>query len=540
MSKISIRKRQFRWLFGGVGFHNSEASMTPIMSEKLKNQVILKSFREIAPTFSRVYAGFADWTKEAMDTFADYYDETFRSAGTLLYIVPGRMPYITDDFDMEEYSEKVAKNLDYLIKERKCTKVRYYCATNELSVGNTYAWFANHLDLFQQLHECLYKAFKRHNLDISLMATDCSGVENFGQIEWATSRNNTMDEITGCYCVHLYSAKYLPGDMNAYNYFIESLSPPVLQAQSREKRLVLGEFGITPKRHLTRIMSNDVSWNEENPEISNIYAISLCEMAMASINCGCFACANWTFIDYPDPFIREDGDAKEEKSRYMVACFSGHGTEIRYNKNGLIKWCDEEEDYSSKASLYTMGYMAKLFKKGSRVLESSWDDESLRCCAVTNPDSSASIVIINWDKSEKAITIELEHISDKPYRKYEYRADNVPYNKFNDLQSAIGTVAFNQGETEVILSPQSVTFLTTDYTDRTPSKIHNIKFSDGILTWDKCQDKEHCYYRVFASDKKDFVPNYENQIASTVAEYLQVDKPQKYYKVLSVDNSGNV
>ena len=92
---IRLEKPAMRWLWGGFGFHNSEATMTPMMTEEFRDQRVLKSFREISPTFSRLFAGYADWTKEAMDRFADYYDATFRRAGTTLYLVPGRMPTIT-------------------------------------------------------------------------------------------------------------------------------------------------------------------------------------------------------------------------------------------------------------------------------------------------------------------------------------------------------------------------------------------------------------------------------------------------------------
>lgn len=98
---VRITKPRQRWLFGGVGFHNSEATMLPLMSEEFLNEKVLKIFREISPTFSRVFAGYADWTREAMDSFADYYDKTFRKADTLLYVVPGRIPMIMGDFNME-------------------------------------------------------------------------------------------------------------------------------------------------------------------------------------------------------------------------------------------------------------------------------------------------------------------------------------------------------------------------------------------------------------------------------------------------------
>ena len=86
----------------------------------------------------------------------------------------------------------------------------------------------------------------------------------------------------------------------------------------------------------------------------------------------------------------------------------------------------------------------------------------------------------------------------------------------------------------------SVTFLTTDYIDRKPSEIKNVRAENGRLLWEKCDDAEHCYYRVYASDKKSFVPDYKNQIASTVAEYTDITDEKLYYKVLSVDKYGNI
>ncbi len=534
---ITITKPRLRWLFGGVGFHNSEATMTPIMSEKFKNEVVLKTFREISPTYSRVFAGYADWTKEAMDAFADYYDETFRDAGTLLYLVPGRLPYITDDFDIDAYSEKVAANLEYIIKERGCTKIRYYCVTNELSVGNTYAYLADKLDLFKELHEGLYKAFKRHGLDIGLMATDCSGDQNFGQIDWAAEN---MDEVTECYCAHLYSNKYLPGDVRSYKYYTDVFSPPVMTAHKKEKRFVLGEYGLTVQNRFDKFpMRNDVSYPVDMPETDSIYAISLAEMAIAAINCGCLAAVMWTLYDYPDPFIRENGDTPEEKARYDVARFSGHGLDIRYNKNGIIKWCDDEDDYGARASLYTMGYMAKLFKKGSRVLCSDWDDEYIRCCGVTNSDGSVSVAIINLSDKAEEVKLNLDFDIPKAMRRYEYLADNVPFNKFNDLQDFSSVVSLKKGENTLVLEAKSVTFLTTDYEDRTPSEIKNVRFKSGVLTWDKCEDSEHVYYRVYASDKKEFEPGTDTQIASTVAESITPENKHRYFKVVSVDKWGN-
>lgn len=538
MSNIKISKPRMRWLFGGIGFHNSEASMTALMSEEFLNERALKVFGEISPTFSRVYAGYADWTKEAMDAFADYYDKTFKKAGTLLYLVPGRMPMMMDDFDIEDYCERVASKLDYLINVRGCVKARYYCVTNELSCGNTYAYLAKDLDLFAKLHKELYKAFDRHGLDIGLLATDCSGVKNFDQIKWATEN---MDEVTEAYCAHLYNYDYEPGNMGAYDYFCQSFSMPVNEARRKEKRFILGEYGITYKEKWANglPMGNDSAYAVDFPEREGEYAIALAEMSIAAMNSGCFSGVYWTMFDYPDPFIRENGDSDREKAIYDAARFSGHGLAFRYNKNGLIKWCDDEKDYSSRASLYTMGYMAKLFKKGSRVLESRWEDSSIRCGAVTNADGSVSIAVVNWKNEADNVTIELEHMCDKPLRKYIFEASNIPYNDFCDLQGHSSLVELSEGCIKTILPPKSVVFLTTDYCDRIPGEIKNIRFSGSRLVWDKCKEEEHCYYRVYASLDRDFVPGADNQIASSVAESIRIRDKTLFYKVLSVDKWGN-
>lgn len=540
MSTITITKPFQRWLFGGLGFHNSEATMTPMMSEKFLNERVLKCFREISPTFSRVYGGFADWTREAMDHFADYYDQTFRLSGTLIYMVPGRMPMPTSDFDIEAYCEKTATNLEYLIKQRKCTKIRYFCVTNENSVGNTYGYLGNHRDLFAKMHDALYRAFLRHDLDVGLLATDGSGVQNFHQIRWAIEN---IDEITSDYCTHLYLSKYQPGDLEAYWYCKELFSDLTMQARAKGKRFILGEYGINDKEKTltgsTTPMVSDISYAVTHPENDGIYAVAVAEMALSVINSGTFSGAFWTFLDYLDPFIREDGDTPEEKGRYEVARFSGHGLQIRYNKNGLIKWCDDEHDYSARAALYTMGYMAKLFKKGSRVLACEWTDEMLRAGAVTNADGSVSICIINWANEEKAIELLLEHPTNKPMRRYDFCADKIPYNDFCDLQPYSELLACN-GQAALTVSPKSVTFLTTDYIQRAPSNVENVRIENGMLAWNKCNDPEHCYYRVFASNKADFTPAYENQIASTVAEHCEIEDPNLCYKVVSIDQYGNV
>ncbi len=74
--------------------------------------------------------------------------------------------------------------------------------------------------------------------------------------------------------------------------------------------------------------------------------------------------------------------------------------------------------------------------------------------------------------------------------------------------------------------------MTTDYIDRTPSKIKDVVADNNKIFWTATEDSEHCYYRVF----EDGV-----QIGSTVSEYLEREtKLGSKYMVKSVDKYGNM
>ena len=536
-AQIRLEKPAMRWLWGGFGFHNSEATMTPLMTDEFRDQRVLKSFREISPTFSRLFAGYADWTREAMDRFADYYDATFRRAGTTLYLVPGRMPTITEDFDADDYAEAVATRLEYLVKERKCTKIRYYTASNELSVGPSGAWFKTHWDKYVVVMDALYRAFQRHGLDIGLMSSDASSYASLDTIDWAI---RDLNEVTDTYCWHIYSysrpagkkGRLAPGDPEFYGELYEALTNYVRRCMAKDKRLSLGEWGVSAEKEWNgwQRMRNDGGTGFNNPgTVANLAAMTRVEMGLCAMNAGCVNAASWTFCDYPDPFIREDGDTAEEKARYDVARFSGYGVDVRYNKWGLFRWDVEARDYSSYPDLYAMGYLAKLFRKGARVLQASSDDATLRVGAVTNPDGSCSIAVINWGGC-KDCRILSEHTISCPMRRYVYESANPPFNAFNDLQRASGTVTADGGTVAVELPEKSITYLTTDYRDRTPPRIDGVNVENGVLAWKAVEDGDHVYYRVY----RDGV-----QIASTVATSLNVGDTKGVYAVTSIDRWGN-
>lgn len=541
---VTVTKPYFRWLFNGFGFQNSEANFLRIMPEDFRDERVLKTFAELSPSFARVYTGFAEQSKEQLDAFADYYDLTFRKARTTLYAVPCAMPSMPNTYDPEEYAEKVAKNLEYLIKVRNCRKIRYYCLSNELMAGDRWNWFATEKswDVYKAFNQALFHAFRRHELDIRLLSTDEAATTKpekvIDGLDWA--RTN-MNDYVGAYCTHWYVYGRRTEDLglwNEYNAYFSNLVQKALGASA--KRYILGEYGFHPAWGKKGVMVDDVSYHMRQPETRHESVLCKCEIGLAAMNQGAAACVDWSFVDYPDPFVIEDGDTPEEHARYEAG-MCGYRIDTKYNKCGVFRWCTTDRDYSGYEELYAMGWLVKLFRKNATVLPCTFADPMLRGGAVINPDRSVSIALINRgpakevsvDCSSWRTRVDGTPMFHQPFRRYVYDSANVPYNAFNDLQAPSGTVVAKDGQFTVSLPAKSMTFLTTDYEDVVPAPVEGVQAANGRLFWKAATSESHRYYRVYRDGR---------QIASTVATALQLQAPataSSKYAVTSVDQWGN-
>ena len=550
---VTIEKPYFRWLFYGFGFQHSEANFTALMPDDFRDQRVLKTFAELSPTFARVYTGFADQSKEQLDRFADYYDQTFRKAETTLYAVPCAMP-LAEGLDADEYAEKVAKNLEYLVKVRNCRKIRYYCLTNELMNDEKWGWFGLGKDrdaearrqLFRKFYVALFHAFRRHGLDIRLLASDQSASPNpeaaksvYPMLDWIKAN---MGSYVGVYCTHWYAGGRVDdlGLWDKYNFCFSNLVQRALSCNA--KRYILGEFGFSTGGGQKRgVMVDDASHHVRRPDQKCETVLCKCEMGLAAMNQGTAACLSWTFVDYPDPFVIEDGDSPESRAVYEAGkC--GWRMDVKYNKWGVFRWSTTDRDYSAYEELYAMGWLVKLFRKNATVLACTFADPVLRGGAVMNPDQSVSIALINRGAA-KSVTVDCSSWKTRvdgtptlhqPLRRYVYEAAHVPYSPFNDLQPMSGTVEAKGGVFTAELPAKSITFLTSDYEDCVPSPVTEILVADGKLVWGASDDPTHRYYRVFRDGK---------QIASTVATSLPMPgiRPAdvSHFAVKSVDKWGN-
>ena len=549
---VTIEKPYFRWLFNGFGYQNSEANFTALMPDDFRDQRVLKSFAELSPTFARVYTGFADQSREQLDRFADYYDLTFRKAGTTLYAVPCAMP-LAEGLDPDEYAGKVAANLEYLVRGRNCRKIRYYGLTNELMNGENWGWFDEGAGkerearrrLFKSFYAALFHAFRRHGLDIGLLASDQSASPDpesaqsvYPLLDWIKAN---MDDYVGVYGTHWYTGGDID-DLGRWAEYNRCFSRLVQHALScKAKRYILGEFGFSPAEGRTGVMVDDASHHVRCPERRGETVLCKCEMGLAAMNQGAAACVNWTFVDYPDPFVVEDGDSPECRAAYEAAkC--GWRMDVKYNKWGAFRWSTTDRDYSAYEELYAMGWLVKLFRKNATVLACSFSDPMLRGGAVMNPDRTVSVALVNRGPAKEATVdcsswkarVDGTPSLHQPLRRYVYEAGSPPASPFNDLQPMSGTAEAKDGRLEVELPAKSITFLTTDYEDRVPPPVEGLRVADGRLLWQAADDPAHRYYRVFRDGA---------QIASTVATSLPVPgaapEDAARYAVRGVDQWNN-
>ena len=519
MARISVTKPKYAPLFGGVGFHNSEAGMYRLLSRRSFEEKIAKCNRELSPGFMRCFAGYSDWTRQAMDDFADYYEQMQKVTDTPIYLTPGRGKLHFSEEDMRRYADDVAVRLEYLVRKRNVKHLAYYCFSNELSQLTNGA-LQNRLTTFQRYHELLYDAFQRRRLPLGLLATDAA--MDWSSIDWAMEH---MDPITCDYCGHWYE-RGDACDLSFYQRFYERCTEYAVKAARKEKHFLLGEFGVSKENTaLQGTAIKDVCTYFDSGDYKGL-SLMLAEAVAAAVNAGVFALMSWTFCDYPDPMV---GPAyADERSASYTLCepFLGGGVRIRYNKWGLLKW-EEDGSFTPRPHYFAFGPIVRYLKRNSKILQTVSDDPFLRGCAVLTRRGRLSLLLVNRSREEKPLELQLPQASGLPLRVFLHRTDAPDWNPFADLPAFQAEVA--PSSPRWIMPPESIAVLTDDYTPAPRHVEAEILGTDGQLVWKPVRDERHCYYRVFDG---------EEQIASTIAEHCTVSGGGSY-RVVSVDWDGN-
>jgi hypothetical protein len=502
--------------FGGVGFHVFH-HVHSTTKEHLE-QVIAKRWREMNPSFARLNDNWR-WDREMLDKLASHLLR-MKDTGTEVYITTWNPEDTKEGEERVEYAERVVDNLEYLVREKGATNIKYYCMTNELSMKG---WGSLREDLpkFRDYHQKIFDALKARNLDIKLLASDASPISRWDTIQWATEN---MDEITGVYGGHHYINDYTPENLEFYSWFLSSMRWGAGMARGMGKDFILGEFGCKQDGRIIDGIRRDTCIYWDTP-LETLVGIQLAEAAIAALNGGVYSLCYWTFTDFPDSYSRN----------YI-------------NKWGTFKWSDD--DYSTRAHYYAYGLLTRFFRGPATVFRTSSDDPLLRVAAIKHHGKNTySIAIVNRKNENVPVNISLDGKAlNGEFRKYVYDPNNVPWHPFGDLQGPAGKLTMSGGHLTDTVGAGTLTVYTTDYDEQPPAAVDVLKVerdSEGKyhLEWQPSPEPDFCYYRIYRSTEADFIPSPDTRIGSTVAnEFLDEDAKvgvEYYYRVTAVDQSGN-
>ncbi len=505
--------------FGGVGFDVFDHMHNP--SRWQYEQIFAKRWRELNPSFARV-PDDCNWDFRKIDEVSWFLD-VLKETNTEIYITTFRNNCLKKGVNEAEYVKHEVDNLEYLKKVKGFDRITYYCMANELSL-NTWASMVNDLDFFKKIHGLFYDELKSRGLDIQLLASDSSPFEYWHTIEWAA---NNMDSITGIYGGHHYINDRDLFDNTFYKYFYDKIKWGTDLSKSRNKRFIVGEFGAKQNSNIIDSVMHDANMYNHTP-LEKYMGIQVAEAIMAMINAGVYGCGYWTFSDFPFP-----------------------ANSHRTNKWGLYHW--EIDNYTTKPSYYCLGLLTKFFRGPSEAYEVTSSDSLIRTAIVKNKENgSISLAVINRHDMPAKIRIKMGTLSvDKPFRKYLYDPENVPFNYFGDLQDPSGTVSLSNNSISDLIPPQSLAIYTTSYDEDPPAEIKGLKIEKmkengrerTLLTWEPSTEKDLCYYRIYRSEKPDVEISPRKEIGTTIASsFLDIsvhDMPEYFYHVVAVDQSGN-
>jgi len=505
--------------FGGVGFdvfdHMHKASRWNY------EQVFAKRWRELNPSFARV-PDHCKWDFKQIDEVTWFLD-VLKETNTEIYVTTFSNNCLIKGKNEMEYVKHEVDNLEYLKKVKGFDNITYYCMANELSL-NGWASMVKDLDFFKMVHGLFYNELKSRGLDIELLASDASPFEYWHTIEWAA---NNMDSITGIYGGHHYINNYDLFDNTFYKYFYDKLKWGADLSKSKNKRFIMGEFGAKQNSNIIDSVMHDANMYNHVP-LEAYMGIQVSEAILAIINSGVYACGYWTFSDFPFPT-----------------------TSHRTNKWGLYHW--EIDNYTTKPSYYCLGLLTKFFRGPSEAYEVVSSDTLLRFTALKNKENgSISVAVVNRNNLPTKVSINMGELAgDKPFRKYLYDPENVPFNYFGDLQGPSGKISLKNNKLNDVIPPQSLVVYTTCYDEEPPAEIKGLQVENkkdegrdrAFLTWEPNNEKDFCYYRIYRSEKPDVEISERKQIASTISNaFTDIsvhNMPQYYYEVVAVDQSGN-
>lgn len=376
---ITVEAKVLQPDFIGIGFHAFQHAFDYPPGDI--DRFIYPRWRELNPSFVRVNHE-QKWGRKELDRMAEHL-RRMQSTGARVYVTTWDPKDCKTDEELAAYARRIADHLEYLIREKKCHSISWYCLTNELSLER-WGSLAADLPKFKRYHEAFAAEFKRRNLKVGLLATDASPISYWPTVEWAAKN---MDEITAVYGAHHYFNDATLEDERFYEQWLEQMKKITAVAKARGKPFILGEFGSRPDGSTVNGVHRDRCVYYETPQEAQV-GIQISEGAIGAMNAGAAAVGYWTFMDLPDS-TRKDGWE---------------------NKWGLVR-CGDGADYSTRAPYYAYGLLTRYFRGPSSTHAATAHDPRLRVAASHRvKGDNWSIAVVNRNTRATQVEIRLPQV----------------------------------------------------------------------------------------------------------------------------------
>lgn len=508
LRRITVRPDQvIQRRFGGVGFHAFH-HIFPTSRTEL-DEVVVKRWRELRPSFARVNHD-SHWDQAKLDQVSEHL-QYMKDTGTQLYVTTWDPEVTADEAALKAYVARVVGQLDYLVRRKGLTNIRYYCMTNEMTLGRWGALLSD-LPTFKLYHQAFFEELRRRGLDIGLLATDAAPAENWGTLSWAAQH---MDSITAVYGGHHYFSDRDLDDDRVYPWFLNRTRAAVGVARSRGKEFILGEFGSRQDGRVVNGIRRDVCVYFDTPQ-EPFVTLQLAEAAIAAMNAGVQAMGYWTFMDVPDDYV----------PGYL-------------NKWGLFR-CSGT-DRSTRAPYYGYALLTRKLRGPGTVVGVNSSDPRLRVAALKQADGQSwSIAVVNRNTRESRVRIVIDPAAPPTQMaRHTFVPMRVPQNAFGDLPGPDAVIPVSKGELADRLAPGSLIVYSTLVDRQPPAAIRGLKVEHGKdgrdrLSWSPSPEPDFCYYRVFSGSI---------QQGSTTATHFDAPPTRvgsSMYRVVAVDQEGNV
>ncbi len=493
--------------FLGAGFDTFQHNY-PATEEEM-NQVLFKRWRELAPSFARMDLQ-TGWGHKELDNMARHILR-MKQSGSVIYVTLWDPPIETNPQGMAAFAEHTADQLEYLIDTKGCTNIRYFCFTNELSLGKWGA-LVHDMPLYAQYQQALYDAFHKRGLKVGQLATDASPISYWSTIQWAVRH---IDNTTSVYGGHHYFSEYAPDSSRFYPWFLQRLNWITSITNKTGKGFILGEFGCRQDgRTINGTLHDDCRyWNTPEEPYTGL---QLAEAVIASLNAGVKALAYWTFTDFP---------------------FTPGQT--YQNLWGVFQW--RNGSYVPRDPYYAYGLMTRWFRGVSSVCAVKTEDPLLRVAAVKHKNGW-SFAVVNRNHTPVSVHIQMNGLPlTAKFRRYLYNPGHLIQNRFGDLQPPSAVVSMRHGILIDAIGANCLVVYTSDYQSTPPASPEELAVGKvkgkAYLTW---KEGPALYYRIYRGVSSAAATE---EIGVTIVNHFTDTAPspsELCYQVRTVDRWDNI